>query len=75
MKKTLTIGDEVSWRGGWGSDKPKIVKVESIEIDCNGSKSGTDVLSCDWSKITDRNAIISLDNEHWCWGYQISQIK
>jgi len=70
----LKINDQVIWRGGWGEDAPKIAKVTAIEINCNGSKEGDEVAETSWDNIKDRDAIISLDNDHWCWGFQISPI-
>ena len=42
MEGKLKIGDSVIWRGAWGKEAPKQVKITSIEI-TNGSKSGMSV--------------------------------
>jgi hypothetical protein len=68
----LKIGDKVRYVGCFGMDKvPTEAMVTGIEIDTNGSKYGTVVESCSWDKINGRNAIISLDNGHWCYGDQV----
>jgi len=74
MKKNLTIGDEVKWRGSFGNDTPKKAKVTGIEINCVG-KYGEDVITADWSKIKGRDSVIDLDNGKWCYGNQITQIR
>ena len=72
-KITLKVGDQVMWRGGFGSDAPKIATVENIEL-CKyaGAKEGDSVGSVDWSK-KDR-IVVDLDNGHWAKGHQISPI-
>jgi len=85
MEGKLKIGDEVIWRGAWGKDVPKQVKITSIEV-CNGSsfvkhnltlKSGISVNEVEWSdiKLNPRNYVFDLNNEHWAYGYQLTQMK
>lgn len=69
----LKIGDEVSWKGAWGSQASKIAVVTEIEV-TNGGKYGDAVNSVEWSKVYDRNVVVTLDNGHWAYGEQISRI-
>ena len=71
---TLKIGDEVIWRGSWGSDAPKRAKVEAIEI-TGGGKYGDSVDEVEWSKVCDRNITVVLDNGHWAYASQISPVQ
>ena len=63
----LKLGDEVIWRGSWGKDLPKEVKVTCIEInDINVSSIG-------WDKVESRDVVVDLDNGHWAYGFQIAK--
>ncbi len=71
--ETLTIGDEVLWRGSWGQDPEQVVRVTGIQVnDRNGSKEGNPVDFIRWDEVTDRNVILDLNNSHWCWANQIA---
>ena len=72
MNKTLKVGDEVMWRGGFGSDAPKRAKVENIELCAPGEKYGEHREEVEWSK-RDR-IVVDLDNGHWAKGHQISPL-
>jgi hypothetical protein len=74
MNKVLKIGDEVIWKGGFGMDKPKVAKVEGIEL-TRGGKYGDPVDEIEWSEVYDRNVCVDLDNGHWAYGSQIKQKK
>ena len=69
----LTVGDTVKWSGGFGGDAPKDAKVEGIEVCEVGSKYGGVVHSIDWSEVDSREVVIHLDNNHWCYGYQVEK--
>ena len=69
----LKIGDEVSWRGAWGSQASKRAVVTEIEV-TNGGKYGDEVNSVEWTKVRDRNVVVTLDNGHWAYGEQISRV-
>jgi len=63
----LKVGDVVIWRGSWGKDLPKEVKVTCIEInDINVSSIG-------WDKVESRDVVVDLDNGHWAYGFQIAK--
>ena len=68
----LKIGDAVKWRGAFGSDAPKEAIVEAIEI-TNGGKYGDEVDEVSWSQVYGRNVVVSLNNDHWAYGSQISK--
>lgn len=70
----LKIGDSVMWRGGFGSQPPKKVKITGIEICKEGSKSGRQVDEISWDKVDGRRVVVDLDNNHWAYGYQLSKI-
>lgn len=69
----LKIGDEVKWRGGFGSDPAKKARVEGIEI-TRGGKYGDPVNEVDWKEVYGRNVTVDLDNGHWAYASQISRI-
>jgi len=73
----LTVGDKVMWRGAWNTEPPKKVTVESIELCPVGKKHGSDVQSVAWNTIDGgkRNVVVTLDNGHWAYGYQLKPIK
>ena len=68
----LKIGDEVIWRGSWGSDAPQLAKVEEIEI-TKGGKYGNPVDEVEWSEVYERNLVVTLDNGHWAYASQIKK--
>jgi hypothetical protein len=74
-KKTdyLTVGDTVNWCGAWGTEPPKKAIVESIEVCKEGDKNGRSVESIAWSKVNTRKIVVSLNNNHWAYGTQISK--
>jgi len=74
MKNKLKVGDEVMWRGGWGSDAPQKARITNIDIYCDGGKYGDEVEECDWDEVTRDNCVVGLDNDHWAYGNQISRI-
>lgn len=73
----LKIGDSVNWNGSWGAASTEKAKIENIEICAKGCKSGKEVKSILWNTITSgkRQVIVTLDNGHWAYGYQISLVK
>ncbi len=70
----LKIGDRVTWRGRWGKEEPKTVTVVGIMDNCV-HKIGDPVDEIDWDDVRDRSVIVDLNNDHWAYGDQISQIK
>lgn len=70
----LKIGDKVMWRGAWGSEPPKEVIIESIQLCPVGSKYGKEIKSCKWETVEKGKIIVCLTNGHWAYGYQISRI-
>lgn len=72
-KDWLNVGDTVKWRGAFGSEAPKEVKVNSIEICRDGDKNGRSVDCVEWSRVNSRNIVVDLDNNHWAYGTQLSK--
>lgn len=70
-RKYITVGDEVVYRGSWGTARPKKVKIEGIEkTKEEGSKrGGIPVKKIAVDDIT--FGIFDLSDGHWCYGYQI----
>jgi hypothetical protein len=71
----VSVGDTVMWRGGWGEDPAKPAVVEGIEINTRGGKDGDPVNTAPWSAMTRENAILSLNNGHWCYGDAIGKLN
>ena len=63
----LKVGDVVIWRGSWGSDLPKEVKVTCIEV------NEINVSSVEWDNINNRDVVVDLDNRHWAYGFQLAK--
>jgi hypothetical protein len=75
MGAMLKVGDTVSWKGSWGCDLPYVVKVTSIDVVTPGDKEGVPVQEAPWA-LAPLNAIVAgLDNGHWAYGTQLSQIS
>lgn len=71
--EVLKVNDQVNWRGSYGSDLLEKAVVVAIEIDCV-NKYGQPVDKVEWSKVGNRETIVTLDNGHWAYGYQISKL-
>lgn len=63
----LKVGDEVIWRGSWGKDFPKVVRVTCIEV------NDINVSSIEWVNSGNRSVVVDLDNGHWGYGFQIKK--
>lgn len=73
MSNTLKIGDKVTWRGGWGSDAPQVVRVVSMEVtDEPREKYGDLVDEVDWSLVEENRVCFVLDNGKWAYSEQIT---
>ena len=72
----LIVGDQVHWKGSWGSDPQEEVTVTGIQINFESEKEeGYNVEEVDWDRVVGRDAIVDLNNGHWAWAFQISRIK
>jgi hypothetical protein len=70
---TLRVGDTVLWRGGWGTEQPKLVAVEALEVtEYPCEKFGRDVEEVPWSLVAEDRVLFHLSNGHWCYSYQVS---
>jgi len=67
--KNLKLGDKVNWRGGFGKDLPKVAKVTNIVV------LNKTVESVAWGEVQSRAVVLDLDNDHWCYGNQVTQIR
>ena len=71
----LKIGDKVTWRGTWGKQPPKEATVIEISLCAVGAKYGKDVKSVAWTTVEAGKVVVSLDNGHWAYGNQLTEIK
>jgi len=73
----LSEGDTVNWRGGFGRDEAKPAKVLGIEVCQTGEKYGIPVKQVLWKQITEgkKNIVVNLDNGHWAYGSQLTQLS
>ena len=71
---TLKVGDKVMWSGSWGKDSDKEATVTDIEVVKSGEKYGELIDEVPWS-IVGENTVVTLDNGHWAYGYQIKPVK
>jgi len=72
---TLSIGDEVLWRGEWGARKPKRAKIRALESTLGyGTKHGRHVSQVEWPDMK-AHVLVTLDNGHWAYGFQLEKVK
>ena len=65
--------DKVIWRGAWGKDNPKAAIVTDIDV-WNGTEL-VDVDEVDWELVkSGRDVVVSLDNGHWSYGFQLTPL-
>jgi hypothetical protein len=70
MSATIKIGDTVLWRGGWGAQPAKSVRVASMEL-CEELRQKYGIpVDAIHARDKDRTLFV-LDNGHWAYGYQI----
>ena len=74
MEDTVRTGDSVWVRGGFGKEPRTLAVVEEIEI-TNGDKYGIEVDEVKWALVYDRNVVVSLDNGHWAYAYQLKKYR
>jgi len=71
----VRVGDVILWSGSWGRDIQKPAKVTKIEADCNDlARDGTSVVQMLWADLTGRENVVTLDNGHWAYAFQIKQL-
>lgn len=68
MSKILTKGDSVLWRNTYGKDEP--VEAEVIGITIKNKEQET--VSWEYINNYPREVFLSLNNGHWCYGYQVT---
>ena len=69
----LKMGDVVRWNGSWGSDPEELAKIKNIEICPVGTKFGNEVKKVLWTTLDKKNVVVTLDNNHFAYGYQIKK--
>jgi hypothetical protein len=69
----LKVGDTVRWKGSGGSDPEKLAKVIGIEVCPIGTKYGKEVNKVLWGTLDKKNIVVTLDNDHFAYGYQIKK--
>lgn len=67
----IKIGDQVMWRGAWGTEEVKLATLTRIEL-CEEErmKSGEAVQEVDEKDL--RRCVVGLDNGHWAYGFQLT---
>ena len=77
MAGALAIGHRVWWRGSFGEDDPRLVRVTGLSVaEPGGSgKWGEPADSVSWGILDDprepRRVVLDLANGHWCYGFQV----
>lgn len=70
-RQIIRKGTQVAYRGGFGSDAPKIAVVKSIEkTELPREKYGDEVMEV----TLDDHFVLTLDNGHWCYSDQVDGI-
>lgn len=73
MAKLLKVGDEVIWRGAWGTAHPARARVIGLTEVEPGEKYGYGVRLMLWSEVQSR-AVVDLDNGYWAYGSQLEPV-
>lgn len=68
----VKAGTKVVYRGSWGKDCETTASVVEIEECEDGEKYGTPVDSTPIENV--ENCTFVLDDGHWCYGWQITEI-
>ena len=72
-KLSIRVGDEVMWRGAWGSQPPRKVKVLRMELcEYERQKYGVEV---EEALLKDKDRLcIDLSSGNWAYGFQIQPL-
>ena len=69
----IKIGSLVGWSGAWNSRPISLARVEKIcHIDSPMTPDGKEIDSVEYRD--KENCTFTLDNGHWCYGYQIHYV-
>lgn len=71
--KIVKVGMKVKYRGSFGSGPIEETTIESIEL-CEDEHEKYGVLVSEVSVKDLYRCCLDLDNEHWAYGYQITEI-
>jgi hypothetical protein len=70
----IKVGSKVVYKGAWGSDPEKEVEVVAIEkCENEGDKYGKRVSQIPWGE--KNYGVFDVSDGHWCYGYQIVELK
>lgn len=71
----LRVGDEVIWRGSWGTAAPQRARVVGLQrTNVQRSKQGRDVDELPWAVVRANYAVADLDNHSWAYGDQLAPV-
>jgi hypothetical protein len=70
MKDLINVGDSVMWKGAWGSESAKPVRVTAMEL-CAAPRQKHGVPVTEVPRTLKDYVNFTLDNGHWAYGYQI----
>jgi hypothetical protein len=69
---TIKIGDSITYRGCFGSDRPKQAVVEHMEVTAQRrSKYGESVREVGVDMVKENRVLFSLSDGHWCYSDQV----
>ena len=69
----IKIGSLIGWSGAWNSRPISLARVEKIcHIDSPMTLDGKELDSVEYRD--KENCTFTLDNGHWCYGYQIHYV-
>jgi hypothetical protein len=75
MSSILKIGDEIIYRGCFGSGTEEKVIVEGITLtEEPREKYGVEVEAVSVSDVRANRTLLSLSNGHWCYGEQVVEV-
>ena len=72
MADTLKVGTVVKYRGCWGDGAPTVAEIQGIELCKEGEKYGRHANEISFDRKDE--CVFDLDDNHWCYGYQIDSI-
>jgi hypothetical protein len=71
---TIKVGDQVVWRGSWGSDAPCHATIEAMEL-CEVPRAKYGIRTDEVHLIDKDRTVFTLTNGSWAYGYQIEPVK
>ena len=72
LRRVVRVGDEVVWKGNFGSAPAQVVRVVSMEVtDLARSKYGESRAEVLWSLVAANRVVFTLSSGTWAYGEQI----